>query len=465
MAPPVSRLPSALASLAAAARAAGPPEPALGCLRWQGLGCDAVTDEDACLGSRDGRPWRQWEGYRLSGEPCAWCGGRPCAEGSDALCVPRDWARDAPGAAVANCSAGFVVLPEGVVLTDGSATEAGAPAGEFEEGVGGEGFRCTAEYGEESKEFNDLFFTFTAPKLEACKAICVVEDYCAGVEFVADGLACRVWWHAISAVEPAEGHSCARRAPRASTDLTPISSSEARARAAAKEAAEAAAAEEARQQEEEANATARAAAIGGGIAGGVAGAGLLAGLLGGLLGQTTATVTTTVLLAGRSATTADNRTLADIPVDGTSSGGHWVPFVVLLFLSCVALLLLLVRTRSKTASRSATLEREGESPSGRAEAGAARGLARQQETFLRWPEWSRHLSQYEGVAASDVQESPWARWSLLARAPLGSLPLAPPSPMAHPSGTGPVRRQVERVALPVEPTARCPAFAEPLAPA
>jgi len=394
-----------LAVLVTAFCAAASEESGLGCLRWQGLGCDAITDQDACLGSRDGRPWRQWEGYRLAGEPCAWCGGKPCVKGSDALCAPRDWAeKDAPGVAVANCSAGFVVFPEGGVVTDGSAAEGDDAAGEFEEGAGGEGFRCTTEYAQESKEFNDLYFTFTAPTLEACKAICVGEDYCAGVEFVADGLACRVWWHAISTFEPADGHSCARRAPRAGTDLTPISSSEARARAAAKEAA---AAEEARQREEEANAT----AISGGIAGGVAGAGLLAGLLGGLLGHT----------EGSGVNTADNRTLADdatlTAAEGNLSASHWVPFVVLALLGCVALLLLWVHTRSRAVSRSVTLglDSDEESQSERAEAGIARGLVKQ--PFLRWPKWSSNLPPNEGVFVSDERcsDSPLARYAAARR--------------------------------------------------
>jgi len=412
--------------------------------------------------------------------------------GGGALCAPRAWARGVPGAAVANCSAGFVLFPEGGVLTDGNATDGNATedgnltegAAEFEDGVGGEGFRCTAQYAKESEEFNDLFFTFTAPSLEACKAICVAEDYCAGVEFVAHGLACRLWWHPVSSLEPADGHSCARRASPNSTDLTPISSSEAQARAqaraAAKAAADAAAAEEAMRQQEEADAAARArnAAIGGGVAGAVAGAGLLAGLLGGLLGQTTTTLTTTLLLAGSGATVAENRTLADVPAEGAPSAGQWVPFAALLLLSCAGFLLLLVHTRSRAVSRSVALEREGESPSRRAEAGVAPGPPRQQETYLRWPEWSRrlpqhgaagvlrwpewsrHLPQYEGVDASDAQSSPLARWpennealgprtSLMARAPPGSPSLAP---LRRAAGqTEPVSRQVEPVSLPVEP--------------
>jgi len=234
----------ALAVLLTAPCVAALEEAGLGCLLWQGSGgCDAITDRDVCLGSRDGRPWKQWEGYRISGEPCAWCGGGPCVEGGEALCAPRDWAKGVSGAAVASCSTEDAAVPP----ADGDAAEEGDAAGEFESG---DGFRCSAEYAEESLEFNDYFFTFSATSLGACRAICAREDYCTGAEFVAEGLICRAWWHPIGALEPADGHSCARR-PRGAG-----AGPEAQARVEAKAAAEAeaakAAAEAARLRKQEA---------------------------------------------------------------------------------------------------------------------------------------------------------------------------------------------------------------------
>ncbi|CAK0897003.1 unnamed protein product [Prorocentrum cordatum] len=446
--PPPRRLAEPAAAPPPPLRLAEPVEAGLGCLRWQGAGgCDAIADRDSCLGSRDGRPWKQWEGYRISGEPCAWCGGVPCVEGGEALCAPRDWAKGVPGAAVANCSAAGAAAPP---AGGDAAEEDGDAAAEFE--GGGDGFRCSAEYAEASLEFNDYFFTFSAASPGACRAICAREDYCTGAEFVAERLLCRAWWHPIGALEPADGHSCARRprgagaGPEAQAKVEAEAAEAAAARQREQEAAEAAEAEAARRREQEAAEAAAAAARqreqeaaeaaaeaeaanateGGltpgeaaaiGVGSGLAAAGLIGGLVGGLVGRTTETITTTVALARGlgNATAADNRSLADVPAVVAHSA--WAP--AWWHLACLGLLcalvagVLLVRSKGKASTRSVTLEQEEESPDARAEAGLGN------ETPLRWPDWAR--PPYQGTAD----------------APYRSLGRAAPAELAEPSGAPP----------------------------
>jgi len=68
-----------------------PSEAERACLMDQRFGCYVIQDMRTCLGSRDGRPMREWRGLKIRGEPCVWCGGGPCHTSSSNLCEPYDF--------------------------------------------------------------------------------------------------------------------------------------------------------------------------------------------------------------------------------------------------------------------------------------------------------------------------------------------------------------------------------------
>jgi len=55
------------------------------------FGCNGLRNRSQCLRSRDGRIAQEWWGLKIAGEPCIWCGGRPCTTLGDALCEPADF--------------------------------------------------------------------------------------------------------------------------------------------------------------------------------------------------------------------------------------------------------------------------------------------------------------------------------------------------------------------------------------
>jgi len=67
------------------------------CLLPQPFGCHAITSELTCLGSRDGRERKEWEGLKIHGEPCVWCGGQACRSGSENKCEPLDFLMNGEG--------------------------------------------------------------------------------------------------------------------------------------------------------------------------------------------------------------------------------------------------------------------------------------------------------------------------------------------------------------------------------
>ncbi|CAJ1328727.1 unnamed protein product [Effrenium voratum] len=93
----------------------------LDCLKVQSNGCNNIRDADTCLSSTDGRPYVRVAGFKVQGQPCVWCGGRPCTENNDNLCEPLDFVQNGNGYAfksvpgqrsMAGCSMGSpVALP------------------------------------------------------------------------------------------------------------------------------------------------------------------------------------------------------------------------------------------------------------------------------------------------------------------------------------------------------------------
>ncbi|CAE8617299.1 unnamed protein product [Polarella glacialis] len=53
-------------------------------------GCAHITDRGLCLSSKDAGSQANWEGYRLAGEACVWCGGAQCTDRSADKCMPYD---------------------------------------------------------------------------------------------------------------------------------------------------------------------------------------------------------------------------------------------------------------------------------------------------------------------------------------------------------------------------------------
>ena len=93
-------------------------EDQLDCLTMEPKGCKAITEKLSCLSRRDGS--QQLDGLEIHGEPCVWCGGGRCTDGSEALCAPYGYLAQgagkaftallAPQAAVARCRAPELVF-------------------------------------------------------------------------------------------------------------------------------------------------------------------------------------------------------------------------------------------------------------------------------------------------------------------------------------------------------------------
>eukprot|EP00913_Durusdinium_trenchii_P008051 g7550.t1 len=53
-------------------------------------------DQDTCLASVDGSPYKQIAGLKVEGQPCVWCGGAPCSENGK-LCEPHEFVTNGGG--------------------------------------------------------------------------------------------------------------------------------------------------------------------------------------------------------------------------------------------------------------------------------------------------------------------------------------------------------------------------------
>lgn len=183
------------------------------CLFWYGDGCSVITDSDLCLSSRDGRPWRDWKGMEIYGQPCVWCGGAICSNETDSLCAPKSAVEDelsdnASTLQEASCANGPTSLPLSELPTPGAVldgTFALAPA----RGQPGTDHACRGDYVTDAKRSNDNYYwTFTANSLERCQAFCLAKDKCNGIDYQARTSICQVWWKQIKWTQATPGHQC-----------------------------------------------------------------------------------------------------------------------------------------------------------------------------------------------------------------------------------------------------------------
>ncbi|CAK9064941.1 unnamed protein product [Durusdinium trenchii] len=68
----------------------------LECLQKVSAGCNSIEDQDTCLASVDGSPYKQIAGLKVEGQPCVWCGGAPCSENGK-LCEPHEFVTNGGG--------------------------------------------------------------------------------------------------------------------------------------------------------------------------------------------------------------------------------------------------------------------------------------------------------------------------------------------------------------------------------
>ncbi|CAK0871558.1 unnamed protein product, partial [Prorocentrum cordatum] len=179
------------------------------CLIWQGdeNGCGAIRNKELCLRSVDGRPWRQWRGHKIYGQPCAWCDGDNCTANDDKVCMPADWVKDQPWVTVANCSRpSDRTVIERVPQVQAAAAAAGSVG---LQDAGHPDFACGAPHAAASSMANNFFYTFTAGSLDQCKLLCSSKKYCQGLEYQARDGVCMLWWNTIQSMEPKLGHTCA----------------------------------------------------------------------------------------------------------------------------------------------------------------------------------------------------------------------------------------------------------------
>ncbi|CAK0871566.1 unnamed protein product, partial [Prorocentrum cordatum] len=178
------------------------------CLIWQGdeNGCGAIRNKELCLRSVDGRPWRQWRGHKIYGQPCAWCDGDNCTANDDKVCMPADWVKDQPWVTVANCSRpSDRTVIERVPQVQAAAAAAGSVG---LQDAGHPDFACGAPHAAASSMANNFFYTFTAGSLDQCKLLCSSKKYCQGLEYQARDGVCMLWWNTIQSMEPKLGHTC-----------------------------------------------------------------------------------------------------------------------------------------------------------------------------------------------------------------------------------------------------------------
>lgn len=83
-----------LRALAAPGRAESPMRAGL---MEEGHACASFDLEAVCTGHVDGSGEADRDGYRVHGEPCAWCCGHGCAGPGTSLCEPRDWLLNGKG--------------------------------------------------------------------------------------------------------------------------------------------------------------------------------------------------------------------------------------------------------------------------------------------------------------------------------------------------------------------------------
>eukprot|EP00930_Biecheleria_cincta_P021635 TRINITY_DN1597_c0_g1_i4.p1 TRINITY_DN1597_c0_g1~~TRINITY_DN1597_c0_g1_i4.p1 ORF type:complete len:3086 (-),score=717.12 TRINITY_DN1597_c0_g1_i4:161-9034(-) len=69
----------------------------LSCLKPAPAGCNALKDWQNCTLSKDARPYEYIAGLKVKDQPCVWCAGGHCHDGSPSLCEPYDFVLNGPG--------------------------------------------------------------------------------------------------------------------------------------------------------------------------------------------------------------------------------------------------------------------------------------------------------------------------------------------------------------------------------
>ncbi|CAK0908128.1 unnamed protein product [Prorocentrum cordatum] len=172
------------------------------CLFWYGDGCSVITDPDLCLSSRDGRPWREWKGMAIYGQPCVWCDGGICSNETDSLCAPKSAVEDqlssnASTFKEASCASGAASLPLSELPTPGAVLDGTFVLAPFR-GQPGTDHACRGNtVTDAQRPNNNYYWTYTANSLEQCEAFCMAKDQCKGIEYQAERSYCEVWWKQI----------------------------------------------------------------------------------------------------------------------------------------------------------------------------------------------------------------------------------------------------------------------------
>ncbi|CAE8653097.1 unnamed protein product [Polarella glacialis] len=71
-----------------------PSQAGMACLKNEPAGCSVIKDRFGCLNSIDGSTVGSFSGLKILGQPCVWCGGKPCATDGplkSSLCLPFDY--------------------------------------------------------------------------------------------------------------------------------------------------------------------------------------------------------------------------------------------------------------------------------------------------------------------------------------------------------------------------------------
>jgi len=189
------------------------------CLLWYGNGCHKIEDKDLCLSSRDGRPWREFKGKPLAGQPCVWCNGGSCKPGGKALCMPWGWTWDNSSQSLGNFSYATCDGPAGTNL---SVTSFKSPVVERNltftpmatpGQLGGQACRGGGGINDGGQTIKagtaTYFWIWTADSLEQCQAFCAMKLMCSGIEYHAEHRYCEVWWKKIKWTQgPVDGSQC-----------------------------------------------------------------------------------------------------------------------------------------------------------------------------------------------------------------------------------------------------------------
>ncbi|CAJ1354812.1 unnamed protein product, partial [Effrenium voratum] len=196
------------------------------CLSWWGDGCNAITTQENCLGSRDGSDIAVKDGVKVFAEPCVWCGGHACSATEVAVCAPKTMISDMAGFESATCSGNdesSLTSATEWKQTVPEALEQGGFAhrdlnfepmwnvGEGKEEKEG-GHACRAKTVNDASNPNpsarNYYSTWTAATLEECFDICSWKQDCTGVEHSVQHAYCEVWTTPIQWTSPLPGYTC-----------------------------------------------------------------------------------------------------------------------------------------------------------------------------------------------------------------------------------------------------------------